>query len=65
MTVDGGESFEDAVPELVLPAFRVALRILGDVAEAEDVAAEALARCSVREGTAGRTRFSRPSVGTS
>ena len=44
MTGDGGERFEDAFPELVLPAFRVALRILGDVAEAEDVAAEALAR---------------------
>lgn len=40
----GGDSFESAFPELVLPAFRVALRILGDVAEAEDVAAEALAR---------------------
>lgn len=51
MTVDGGESFEDAFPELVLPASRVALRILGDVVEAEHVAAEALARCSVREGT--------------
>ena len=44
MTRDGGESFEEAFPELVLPAFRVALRILGDVTEAEDVAAEALAR---------------------
>jgi RNA polymerase sigma factor (sigma-70 family) len=44
MTGDGGERFEDVFPELVLPAFRVALRILGDVAEAEDVAAEALAR---------------------
>lgn len=43
MTADG-DSFESAFPELVLPAFRVALRILGDVAEAEDVAAEALAR---------------------
>jgi RNA polymerase sigma-70 factor (ECF subfamily) len=39
-----GEGFEDAFPQLFLPAFRVAVRILGDVAEAEDAAAEALAR---------------------
>ncbi|MGI8810494.1 MAG: sigma-70 family RNA polymerase sigma factor [Acidimicrobiales bacterium] len=44
MSSGGGDTFEEAFSELVLPAFRVALRILGDVAEAEDVAAEALAR---------------------
>lgn len=38
------ESFEAAFPELVLPAFRVALRILGSVPDAEDVAADALVR---------------------
>lgn len=36
--------FEAAFSSLFLPAFRVALRILGDVEEAEDAAAEALAR---------------------
>lgn len=44
MSSDGGDTFEDAFPELVLPAFRVALRILGNVTDAEDVAAEAMAR---------------------
>lgn len=44
MSSSGGDTFEEAFPELVLPAFRVALRILGNVAGAEDVAAEALAR---------------------
>lgn len=44
MSRDGGDTFETAFPELVLPAFRVALRILGNVSDAEDVAAEALAR---------------------
>ena len=41
---DGGGSFEEEFPDLVLAAYRVALRILGNPAEAEDVAAEALAR---------------------
>ena len=41
---DGGEAFEAAFAELVLPAFRVALRILGNYSDAEDVAAEAMAR---------------------
>lgn len=44
MNGDGPEPFEAAFPELVLPAFRVALRILGNVPDAEDVAAEALVR---------------------
>jgi RNA polymerase sigma-70 factor (ECF subfamily) len=44
MTHDGGESYEAAFAELVLPAFRVALRILGNAADAEEVAAEAMAR---------------------
>ena len=44
MNGDGGDTFEAAFPELMLAAFRVAVRILGNVAEAEDVAAEALAR---------------------
>ncbi len=30
------DTFEEAFPELVLPGFRVALRILGNVADAED-----------------------------
>ena len=41
---DDGGSFEEAFPELVLVAYRVAFRILGNPTEAEDVAAEALAR---------------------
>jgi RNA polymerase sigma-70 factor (ECF subfamily) len=41
---DGGESFEAAFAELLLPAFRVALRILGNLPDAEDVAAETMAR---------------------
>ena len=44
MNGDGGDTFEAAFAELMLAAFRVAVRILGNVAEAEDVAAEALAR---------------------
>ncbi len=44
MSSGGGDTFEEAFPELILPAFRVALRILGNVADAEDVAAEALAK---------------------
>ena len=44
MNGDGLETFEAAFPELVLPAFRVALRILGNVPDAEDVAADALVR---------------------
>ena len=45
MTADGGvERFEEEFSDLFLPAFRVALRLLGSIEEAEDVAAEALAR---------------------
>lgn len=44
MGADGGTSFDAAMSELAVPAFRVALRILGNVPDAEDVAAEALAR---------------------
>lgn len=44
MSPGGDATFEEAFAELVLPAFRVALRILGNVADAEDVAAEAMAR---------------------
>jgi RNA polymerase sigma factor (sigma-70 family) len=44
MSADRGVSFEAAFSELAVPAFRVALRILGNVTEAEDVSAEALAR---------------------
>lgn len=39
-----GDGFEEAFASLFLPAFRIAHRILGDTDEAEDVAAEALAR---------------------
>ena len=38
------ESFEAAFKELFIPAYRVARRILGDPAAAEDIAAEALSR---------------------
>lgn len=41
---DGGDGFEAAFPELVVVAFRAAYRILGNTEEAEDVAAEAMAR---------------------
>lgn len=44
MSSDGDATFEEAFAEMVLPAFRVALRILGNVADAEDVAADAMAR---------------------
>lgn len=44
MTADGGASYEAAFAELALPAFRVALRILGNHHDAEEVAAEAMAR---------------------
>jgi RNA polymerase sigma factor (sigma-70 family) len=42
------EGFDAAFSELFRPAFRVAYRILGDVGDAEDAAAEALARTCVR-----------------
>jgi RNA polymerase sigma-70 factor (ECF subfamily) len=38
------ESFEHAYSSLFLPAMRLAYRLTGDVAEAEDIAAEAMAR---------------------
>jgi RNA polymerase sigma-70 factor (ECF subfamily) len=45
---DGGEDdFDGAFKELFKPAFGVAYRILGNVADAEDAAAEALARALV------------------
>lgn len=44
MSSDGDATFEEAFAELVLASFRVALRILGDVADSEDVAAETMAR---------------------
>lgn len=42
------ESFDEAFEELFRAAYRVAFRLLGDRAEAEDVAQEALARTYVR-----------------
>jgi RNA polymerase sigma factor (sigma-70 family) len=39
------EPFADAFPDLFVRARTLALRILGDVGEAEDAAAEAMARC--------------------
>jgi len=46
---DGGEDdFDGAFRELFQPAYGVAYRILGNVADAEDAAAEALARALVR-----------------
>lgn len=44
MTGHGGDSYEAAFADLALPAFRVALRILGNHHDAEEVAAEAMAR---------------------
>lgn len=44
----GDDGFEGAFRELFPPAFRVAYRILGNVEDAEDAAAEALARAMVR-----------------
>jgi RNA polymerase sigma factor (sigma-70 family) len=54
MTESGEETFEAAFADLLVPAFRVALRILGDSSDAEEVAAEAMARalrCWDRVGT--------------
>ena len=45
---DGKGSFEAAFPALYLTAFRVAYRMIGSVDDAEDVAAEALARALLR-----------------
>jgi RNA polymerase sigma factor (sigma-70 family) len=42
------DTFEAAFAELLVPAFRAALRILGNVSDAEEVAAEAMARASRR-----------------
>lgn len=42
------EGFRDAFPGLFIAAYRLALRLLGSPAEAEDVAAEAVARALVR-----------------
>lgn len=53
MSSAGDASFDEAFAELVLPAFRVALRILGNVADAEDVAAEAMARALRSWGRVG------------
>lgn len=42
------EDFDAAFRDLFTPAFRVAYRVLGNVTDAEDAAAEALARACVR-----------------
>jgi RNA polymerase sigma-70 factor (ECF subfamily) len=42
------EDFDAAFRDLFQPAYRVAYRILGNVADAEDAAAEALARACVK-----------------
>lgn len=44
----GGDGFEDDFPGLAALAYRVAYRILGSKAEAEDVSQEALARAFLR-----------------
>lgn len=55
MSSEARESFEGAFEALFLRAVRVAFRILGQEAAAEDVAAEALARAHLRWGRlAGR-----------
>ena len=56
MTGTGGDSYEAAFAELALPAFRVALRILGNYSDAEDVAAEAMARALKSWGRVGAMR---------
>lgn len=43
---DDGD-FEEAFPGLFLTAYRVSYRVLGDVAKAEDAAAEAMARALI------------------
>jgi RNA polymerase sigma factor (sigma-70 family) len=42
------DDFASAYRSLFLPAFRVAHRLVGDIHAAEDIAAEALARCYAR-----------------
>ena len=49
-----GDDFDGAFKELFRPTFGVAYRILGNVADAEDAAAEALARALVRWHKVGR-----------
>jgi len=46
--IEEGDDFALAFRELFPPAFRVAFRILGNIEDAEDAAAEALARAMVR-----------------
>ena len=49
MTTDRqAASFDEAFPDLAAVAYRVAYRLLGNRAEAEDVAQETLARAFVR-----------------
>ena len=44
----GGDDFDGAFRDLFTPAFRVAYRILGNVEDAEDAAAEALGRALLK-----------------
>jgi DNA-directed RNA polymerase specialized sigma24 family protein len=44
VSTSGGDGFEEAFDQLFPRAFRMARRMLGDAAAAEDVAAEAMAR---------------------
>ena len=46
--MSGGDGFDEAFDELFPRAFRLARRMLGDTAAAEDVAAEAMARAYAR-----------------
>jgi RNA polymerase sigma factor (sigma-70 family) len=48
------DEFQEAFPDLYLTAYRVSYRILGDVARAEDAAAEATARALVSWRRVGR-----------
>ena len=48
VTTQADESFDDAFRRLVEVAHRVAFRVLGVAADAEDVAAETMARASIR-----------------
>jgi RNA polymerase sigma-70 factor (ECF subfamily) len=48
VSTSGGDGFEEAFDQLFPRAFRMARRMLGDAAAAEDVAAEAMARAYAR-----------------
>lgn len=48
------EDFEEALPAMLLVAYHVTYRVLGDVTRAEDAASEAMARALVSWRRVGR-----------